>query len=149
MKIELLESRVLPSTFISVTSGNWNDPLTWAVSGLFDADGIPDANDAVFIGTATPQIVTIPTGFAAQADSVTIGAISVLGPSRLDLASSSSSLTVGTDLSVSSPLVDLILGGSTNSLRVDAGSATVHGDVFLNGTVLSDSAVAKIRITTG
>ena len=75
MRIELLEPRVLPSTFISVTSGNWNDPLTWAVSGLFDADGIPDANDAVFIGTATPQIVTIPTGFAAQADSVTIGAL--------------------------------------------------------------------------
>src|SRR6478609_5083422 len=39
------------STFISLKTGNWNDPTIWGYTntGVNDADGIPDADDAIII----------------------------------------------------------------------------------------------------
>jgi len=37
------------STFLSIKTGNWNDPTTWNVSGVADADGIPDSDDDVIL----------------------------------------------------------------------------------------------------
>src|SRR6478609_2508760 len=57
------------STFISLKTGNWNDPTTWGYTstGVNDADGIPDADDAVIITGS----YTITVDSAAYCDLIT------------------------------------------------------------------------------
>ncbi|HSD09176.1 MAG TPA: hypothetical protein VLC96_18185, partial [Flavobacterium sp.] len=52
------------STFISLKTGNWNDPTTWYYSstGVSDADGIPDSDDEVILtGSYTITVDTYTT----------------------------------------------------------------------------------------
>lgn len=81
-------------TFTSISSGTWNDPLTWSASG--DPDGIPDSDD----------VVTIANGFNVS--------VSGSGHSCLDL-------TVDGTLTLNS-FCNLIIWGDYSLNGTEAGS---------------------------
>lgn len=49
--------KVQSATFSSVSSGTWNAPATWTVTGV-DADGIPDSDDNITINGGHTVIMT-------------------------------------------------------------------------------------------
>lgn len=122
-------------------AGAWNAPATWTTCG----GGVPGAADTVSIGvTGTPRAVTIPAGYNAQALGITIGGTGTNGASRLTLSANTSTLAVGANgVTISGPA-----NNNTNGLVVNAGSATVNGDVVFNNTG-ANGRIADITITTG
>jgi len=127
---------------VAQAAGAWNVPATWTACG----GGVPGATDTVSIGvTGTPRAVTIPAGYNAQALSVSIGGTGTSGVSSLTLSTATSVLAVGAGgLSISGPANNNIVNG----LFVNAGNATVNGNVVFNNTS-ANNRIARITITTG
>jgi hypothetical protein len=118
----------------SVSSGSWDEAARWSCGQ------IPNAADDVTI--AAGHAVTIPAGYAAAAQSLTINAG---GTSQsLALLDATSSLAVGGSVTVNQPT-----SGNNSQLIVDAGTATIGGSLTLHSTATNTNRCIRVRTTTG
>ena len=129
----------------AVANGNWDLSFTWsASSGGAPGASVPVAGDFVFIGDITPGMaVTIPAGYNAACATLTIGA-ATNASSSLTFTGATSSLNVSGNVTINRPSTT-----NTNSLNVNAGTATVGGTVTLAGVAINPDRIAKINITNG
>jgi len=130
----------------SITSGNWNSTSTW------DTATVPTSADTVSITPGTG--VTVPLGYAASANSITIPG-DITNPASLSVNSSGASLTVTNGISIQGPTgtglsntlnvgqgtltcaslsIDAGTAGSTSIVQISTGQATVTGNVTFGGT---------------
>lgn len=90
--------------------------------------------------------MTIPAGYAAACNTLTIGNNGTNGVSSLTLSAATSSLSVGVGgVTIYNPANN----NTTNVLNVNAGTVTVGGTVTLNGNSNNNNRIARINITTG
>ena len=109
------------ATYTSTGNGNWSAPATWSISGVDgNGDGIPDADDDVFIGT--DDIVTVDVNSAAN--SVTLGS-----------GLSFRTLTLNADLSVTGNVILAPGNGDINTILVGSFNLTVGGSITVAGNV--------------
>jgi hypothetical protein len=124
-----------PSITCQSSGGPWNATSTWQ-GGV-----IPNATDNVNILYCA---VTIPSGYSAAGNMVTVGdGTSSDKGSSLSFATSTSTLTVSNDVAVTAPNS----GNTTNTVAVGAGSLTVGGNITLNGG--NDGKKATLTTSTG
>ena len=117
-----------------------NSATNWDVAGTWSCARVPLAIDDVEIRNGDD--VTIPAGFAAVAQKVTI--LSNNGTGLIIHAASTSTLTVGAGgVTINAPS-----NNNTNVWRINAGSATVNGPVTLNEGS-NNSRISSIELTSG
>lgn len=139
-------------TFTSKANGNWNDPNTWSPSlPLLDSDGIPDANDDVFIGSNT---ITVTAN--AECKSLTTGTASKTGNTSNININANMLLNIIGDFLVQSNAVSLLdLGVLTlynfnnvtnlsGSGSVTAGSLTIGNNITLRSTTSTTLTVTSV-----
>ncbi len=138
----------VPGDFISITSGDWNNPLTW------DANAVPSGADNAIVSTGH----TVTVNAIGQA----INNISVNG--TLAYAAAPTQFNVNGNLTVSNTgLVNVfqgttgktlvVTGNITNNGRIDISVGTgAAGNLTLNGTVVQtisgSGAFGGINATT-
>jgi hypothetical protein len=112
----------------------------------YTASHIPTSGDAVTVTLANSKTLTIGTGCAAQAASVSLGNTANNFNNTISFADSTSSLTVYGDVTL-----NLSSAGATRNLSVGAGTLTVGGNVNLGaGVNSSDNArVTEVSLSTG
>ena len=105
---------------------------------------IPTTDDDVSITTAIT--ITIPSGYAAVANSLTFGSSANTLLPVLTFAAGSSSLTTSGDVTMSAPSA-----GATRDLAVNAGTLTVGGNLSLSAGASGNqnNRINKVTITTG
>ncbi len=103
---------------------------------------VPTSLDAVTIDVG--NAVTIPAGYAAFAQSLSIGPAAPLGSQSLALLASTSSLTVSGNVDVMQPS-----NANNTQLIVDAGTATIGGNLDLNSTAPNANKCDRVRLTSG
>ena len=144
-------------TFTSKANGNWNNPNTWSPSlPLLDSDGIPDANDDVFIGSNT---ITVTAN--AECKSLTTGTASKTGNTSNININANKLLNIIGDFLVQSNAVSLLdlevltLYNSNNvtnlsgSGSVTAGSLTIGNNITVTSsksTTLTVTSVANFEV---
>lgn len=144
-------------TFTSKANGNWNNPNTWSPSlPLLDSDGIPDANDDVFIGSNT---ITVTAN--AECKSLTTGTASKTGNTSNININANKLLNIIGDFLVQSNAVSLLdlgvltLYNSNNVTNlsgfgsVTAGSLTIGNNITLTSsrsTILTVTSVANFEV---
>src|SRR4051794_3144587 len=128
------------TTITSVTSGNWNNVNTWSPAQ------IPTVSDDVVIVGGTG--VTIPVGYSALANSLTIQG-DIVSPSSLDLDNSGASLTVTTTVTFTAPgssMVDQLIVGqgalTCGDISLDAGSSGGISRVAVSSGTVSANSVS-------
>jgi gliding motility-associated-like protein len=122
----------LPGTFISVTTGNWSTPATWA------ANAVPTSGDNAIVSSGHTVTADVAT--------TSIGNLTVNG--TLDYATACTNFSVSGNLTVASGgLVNVfttttgktltVAGNITNNGRVDVSvGTTTQGTLTLNGTTV-------------
>lgn len=122
----------LPGTFISVTTGNWNTPATWA------ANAVPTSGDNAIVSS----------GHTVTADVATTSISNLTVNGTLDYATACTNFSVSGNLTVASGgLVNVfttttgktltVAGNITNNGRVDVSvGTTTQGTLTLNGTTV-------------
>ena len=91
----------------------------------FTARRLPTVNDAVSVTGAFT--VTITSGYAAVANSLTIGSSANATLQTITFTDATSSLTLSGDVTMSAPN-----GGATRNLPVNTGTLTVGGSLYLS-----------------
>ncbi|MDQ3950333.1 MAG: hypothetical protein M3282_08295 [Gemmatimonadota bacterium] len=133
------------SSIASNTSLTLTANASTAVTGAaYTARKIPNsANGVVHTGGFA---VTIPSGYAASAASVTLGTSSNSNLATLTFASASSSLAVGGDVTMYQPS-----SNAARDLQVNAGTLSVGGSLYLSAGAsgTQNNRVNKVTITTG
>ncbi len=118
------------STCTSAATGNWNAQLTWSGCGV---DG-PVAGDTVII--ASGHVVTIPSGVAAEAATVTLNAAAVANGVTLTDSTSSLTLTGAITMNAVTAAVDSTFAVGAGTLTAASisisGSATADRDTILS-----------------
>ncbi|NTW31954.1 MAG: hypothetical protein HGB12_04910, partial [Bacteroidetes bacterium] len=134
----------------AVVSGNWNATSTWSLaSGGVSGAPVPVSGDLVFIGeTSSSYTVTIPSGYAAECGSLTMGDYSDNTVAILNFTDGTSSLVVGNDLFMNRPNAT-----ATSEINVNTGSLTVGGTLKLANSDLTPDAsttlINRVNISTG
>jgi hypothetical protein len=130
---------IVKGTKTATTSGNWCNAATWS------PNGVPVIGDDVTI-TGTGTTITIQSGCAAVASSVTLGNTTTANTDTLTFIDATSSLTTDGDVNVVAPN-----GTATRDVQVNAGAMTVGGNLNLSTGATSDTAtnIDKVTITTG
>ena len=132
----------------AVATANWNVTSTWSATfGGPSGASVPGSSDDVFISqTNTALTVTIPSGYAAQAKTVTLWTNNTATLGGITFTDGTSSLTTAGDVMLRFPNA-----GATRNLAVNAGTLTVGGNLRLgvgqaagNGT-----RITEVTITTG
>jgi hypothetical protein len=125
-----------------ITSGTWNSSTSWNVIG-FDEDGIPDANDSVYVSISdTNHTITIPSQSTAECFVLQIGKAKSGTGGGIVLLDSSSLIT--NEIIVNQP------SNGTRFLSIGTGNVVVNGDIALNSVnIVSSGRISKVTITTG
>ncbi len=112
---------------------------------VFTARRVPTVAEAVsVVGKYT---VTIPAAYAAVANSLTIGNSANKSAQTVTLASATSSLTTGGDITMNAPSGN----NATRTLAVNSGTLSVGGNLSLmaGGNSNSSSRINRVTLTTG
>jgi len=137
--VAVLAVPIHAATLTSVVSGNWNTASTWS------PQQIPTSSDDVVIVGGTG--VSIPTGYAAFAKSLTIQG-DIVSPASLDLDASGASLTITNGVTMTAPggsVVDQVIVGQGalacgGNISIDAGvSGGISRVVVSSGSVTANS----------
>jgi hypothetical protein len=119
------------------SSGNWSDPTKWRLVEGADADGVPDADDAVIFDNLSDGLSTVDAAFGGAVRALSLGGAfegSVVFSDRLTVHENaslwlnddfSSEMVVGGALTLG-----LGSGGFRASGRFDVGGALRLGDLF-------------------
>lgn len=127
------------ATFTShVGAGDWNTPATWTVSGS-DADGIPDADDNIYIIPSSTVTVSVDNQFC---NALVVKPGGVLTFNNVDLFTSNGYVTVnGTINGTFSGINHAFVKGASSNGFGGTGTLTITGDILFNCNAYTSSTV--------